>query len=230
MLEHAGFWSNHLLGLCWPASGDVRPAPEWFGDDSADTDATSEILLDAQAWPAFRIPLDACHSAVVVYRNLVGDYGIDYLLAHPDGTGAEAVANRFDGDWSGLGLVWRDLKRIVVSPDLTAAGVHDPSERLLILLPVLNDAELPADAPAVVEAALTALGAPRHSAAHTAARLLDGRRRSAGHRVLTGSRLSGGSGDHFKCGRILVLEFDIRVCRAPECHQTTAATSRAVGL
>jgi hypothetical protein len=77
LLEHAGFWSNHLLGLCWPASGDVRPAPERFGDDGADTDAMSEILLDAQAWPAFRIPF-------------------------------------FDGDWSGPGLVWRGLKRIVV--------------------------------------------------------------------------------------------------------------------
>jgi hypothetical protein len=52
----------------------------------------SEILLDAQAWPAFRIPFDVGHSAVVVYRNLVGDYGIDYLLAHPDGTGAEMAS------------------------------------------------------------------------------------------------------------------------------------------
>jgi hypothetical protein len=76
LLEHAGFWSNHLLGVCWPASGDVRPTPEWFGDDGADTNAMSGILLDAQAWPAFRIPFDACHSAVVVYRNLVGDWGI----------------------------------------------------------------------------------------------------------------------------------------------------------
>ncbi|MFD7643450.1 hypothetical protein ACFV4P_22665 [Kitasatospora sp. NPDC059795] len=71
LLERAGFWSNHLLAMCRFTSGETRPAPEWFGDDGADTDALAEVLLDDQAWPAFRIPFQGGHSAVVVYRNLI---------------------------------------------------------------------------------------------------------------------------------------------------------------
>ncbi|MEV0741504.1 hypothetical protein AB0I51_37515 [Streptomyces sp. NPDC050549] len=52
-----------------------------------------EILLDAQARPAFRIRFDVVgHAVVLVCRNPVGDDGIDRLLACPDGTGAHVLA------------------------------------------------------------------------------------------------------------------------------------------
>ncbi|MFF8729513.1 hypothetical protein ACF073_23900 [Streptomyces sp. NPDC015171] len=124
LLERAGFWSNHLLAMCRFVSGEARPAPEWFGDDGADTDALAEVLLDDQAWPTFRIPFEGGHSAVVVYRNLVGDFGVDYLLTGAGWLRAEELAS-LDSDWYGPGLSWRDIMHIAETPDLAAVGVHD---------------------------------------------------------------------------------------------------------
>ncbi|MFC8720932.1 hypothetical protein [Kitasatospora sp. NPDC057198] len=192
LLGRAGFWSNHLLAMCRSAAGGARPVPEWFGDDGADTDALAEVLLDDQAWPTFRIPFRGGHSAVVVYRNLVGDLGIDYLLTRADWHRAEEVAG-FDGDWYGPGLSWRDIAHIAETPDLAAPGVHDTAARLLLLLPLLADDELPPEAPARVSAALTAVEAPDDSARNTADHLLRNRRPAARRRSGADSPLSGGS-------------------------------------
>ncbi len=192
LLERAGFWSNHLLTMCRFTSGGPRPAPEWFGDDGADTDALSGVLLDDRAWPALRIPFRGGHSAVVVYRNLVGDYGIDYLLTRADRPRPEDLSG-FDGDWYGPGLSWREVVHIAETPDLAAPGVHDAAARVLLLLPLLADDALPPEAPARVGAALTAVGAPEGSARETADHLLRNRRPAAGRRGGAGSPLSGGS-------------------------------------
>ncbi|MFE6759233.1 hypothetical protein ACFVDQ_37545 [Streptomyces sp. NPDC057684] len=53
LLARPGFWSNHLMPLCSDGAGAERPAPEWFGDDGADTDALSETLFDPERWPVF---------------------------------------------------------------------------------------------------------------------------------------------------------------------------------
>lgn len=195
LLERAGFWSNHLLAMCRFTSGGTRPAPEWFGDDGADTDALSEVLLNDQAWPAFRIPFQGGHSAVVVYRNLIGDFGIDYVLTQADWPRTEVLSS-FDGDWYGPGLSWRDIVHIAETPDLTAPGVHDIAARFLLLLPLLADDELPPAAPARVSAALTAVGAPEDSAQDTADHLLRNRRPAARNRGGADSPLSGGSNRH----------------------------------
>ncbi|WP_194235745.1 hypothetical protein [Streptomyces sp. CB01881] len=195
LLGRAGFWSNHLLAVCRFTSGESPPAPEWFGDDGADTDALSEVLLGDQAWPAFRIPFQGGHSAVVVYRNLIGDFGIDYVLTQPDWPRAEDLSS-FDGDWYGPGLSWRDIVHIAETPDVTAPGVHDTAARLLLLVPLLADDELPPEAPARVNAALTAIGAPEDSAQDTADHLLRNRRPAAGRRADADSPLSGGGRRH----------------------------------
>ncbi len=132
LLERSGFWSNHLLAMCRFTSGEIRPAPEWFGDDGADTDALA-------------------------------------------------------------GLSWRDISHIADTPDLTAPGVHDTEARLLLLLPLLADDELPPEAPARANAALTAVGAPEDSAQDTADHLLRNRRPAASRRGGADSPLSGGS-------------------------------------
>ncbi|GAA1961674.1 hypothetical protein [Kitasatospora viridis] len=175
LLERAGFWPHHLLTMCRFTPDGPRPVPEWFGADGADTDALSEVILDERAWPTLRLPIRDGHCAVVVYRNLVGDYGIDYLLTHPDRPRSQELAT-YDGDWRGAGLPWRELLLIAEAPDPAAPGVHDPAARLLLLLPLLADDELPPQAPERVRAALVAIGAPEDSAEHTAAHLLRNRR------------------------------------------------------
>ncbi|MFF2073283.1 hypothetical protein ACFVXG_00835 [Kitasatospora sp. NPDC058162] len=147
LLQRAGFWSSHLLAMCRFTPGETRPAPEWFGDDGADTDALAEVLLDDQAWPALRIPFKGGHSAVVVYRNLIGDFGVDYLLTQPVWPRKEDLST-YDGDWYGPGLSWRDIAHIAETPNPTELGVHDTAARLLLLLPLLADDELPPEAPA----------------------------------------------------------------------------------
>ncbi|MFJ5234649.1 hypothetical protein ACIQBJ_32725 [Kitasatospora sp. NPDC088391] len=192
LLERAGFWSNHLLAMCRFTPEGTRPAPEWFGDDGADADALSEVLLDDLAWPVFRIPFQGGHNVLVVYRNLAGDHGTDYLVTRPDRPRAEVLSS-FDGDWYGPGLSWRDIAHIAGTPDRTATGVHGTAARLLLLLPMLADDELPPEARARVAAALTAVGAPADSAQDTADHLLGNRRPAAGRGGGAESPLSGGS-------------------------------------
>ncbi|WP_327385408.1 MULTISPECIES: hypothetical protein [unclassified Streptomyces] len=54
----------------------------------------------------------------MIYRNLVGDCGTDYLLTHPG-----------RGDVSGTGLTWHELVRLADSPSSTAEGVEDTAAR-----------------------------------------------------------------------------------------------------
>ncbi|MFE9388781.1 hypothetical protein [Streptomyces sp. NPDC006784] len=84
-----GFWSNHLLAMCSDGRTAERLVPEWFGEDGADADAVSETLFDPERWPVFRLPAEDGPGAVVVYRNLDGDHGVDYLLVHPGGSHVE---------------------------------------------------------------------------------------------------------------------------------------------
>ncbi|MEV6105148.1 hypothetical protein AB0M28_10590, partial [Streptomyces sp. NPDC051940] len=39
----------------------------------------AEILLDAQGWPTFQVPFGRGAMVYIVFRNLEGDYGVDYL-------------------------------------------------------------------------------------------------------------------------------------------------------
>ncbi|MFI9784270.1 hypothetical protein ACIHEI_12315 [Kitasatospora sp. NPDC051984] len=151
----------------------------------------SEVLMDERAWPVLRVPFGGGHCAVVVYRNLVGDRGVDYLLTQPDWPRAEELAG-YDGDWSGPGLSWRDVVHIAETPDPAAPGVQDVEARLLLLLPLLAEDGLPPEAPARVSAALTAVGAPDDSVREAAGQLLRNRRPAARRRGGAESPLSGG--------------------------------------
>lgn len=131
LLLHPGFWSNYLLAMCSDGGCAERPVPEWFGEDGADADALSEVLLDPEHWPVFRMPAEDGPGAVVIYRNLDGDYGTDYLLTHPDRSYAQQIAS-WDGDFSGTGLTWHELIRIADSPFLTDEGVQDTATRFLL--------------------------------------------------------------------------------------------------
>ncbi|WP_024761001.1 hypothetical protein [Streptomyces exfoliatus] len=190
LLARPGFWSNHLLALCSDGGCAERPVPEWFGDDGADADAMSEVLFDPERWPGFRVPAEGGPGVVVIYRNLDGDYGTDYLLTHPGRSHAQQIAS-WDGDFSGSGLTWRELIRIADSPSPAANGVQETTARLLLLLPLLTDPDVPETASARLTAALVAVGAPQDAASHTAQHLLAHLTRRSGHDPTWASPLSG---------------------------------------
>lgn len=92
LLARPGCWSNYLLAMCSDGGCAEGPVPEWFGEDGADADALSEVLFDPGRWPVFRVPAEDGPGAVVIYRNLDGDYGTDYLLTHPGRSCVEQIA------------------------------------------------------------------------------------------------------------------------------------------
>ncbi|WP_306324532.1 hypothetical protein [Streptomyces venezuelae] len=190
LLLHPGFWSNYLLAMCSDGGCPERPVPEWFGEDGADVDALSEVLFDPERWPLFRVPAEGGPGAVVVYRNLDGDYGTDYLLTHPGRSYAEQIAS-WDGDFSGTGLTWHELIRIADSSSLADEGVQDTATRFLLLLPLLTDPDVPESASARLIAALAAVGAPQDTAPIAAEHLLAHLTRTSRHDPTWASPLSG---------------------------------------
>ncbi|MEV6781722.1 hypothetical protein [Streptomyces sp. NPDC051098] len=190
LLDHPGFWSNYLLAMCSDGGCAERPVPEWFGEDGADADALSEVLFDPGRWPVFRVPAEESPGAVVIYRNLDGDYGTDYLLTHVGRSYVEQIAG-WDGDFSGTGLTWHELIRIADSPSLPAEGVHDTATRFLLLLPLLTDPDVPETASARLIAALSVVGAPQDAVAIAAEHLLAHLTRKALHDPTWASPLSG---------------------------------------
>ncbi|MEU7115822.1 hypothetical protein [Streptomyces sp. NPDC046182] len=185
-----GFWSNYLSEICVGGAGTERPVPEWFGEDGADVDALSEVLFDPERWPVFRVPGADGSGFVVVFRNLPGEYGIDFVLTRPVGDCVRQTAT-----WEGeprTELTWAELVRIADSPARDAEGVADPAARLLLLLPLLNGLDVPEEASERLSAALTAVGVTQDLALNTAERLLTGLTGKAWHDPAWGSPLSGG--------------------------------------
>ncbi|WP_406082753.1 hypothetical protein OG468_39035 [Streptomyces zaomyceticus] len=189
LMTRPGFWSNHLMGMCDDGAG--HPVPEWFGDDGADADALSEVLFDPGHWPVFRVPAAEGPGVVVVYRNQPGDYGIDYLLTPPGRSSTEQLTG-WEGDLAENGLTWHELVRIADTPVHEAEGAADPAARLLLVLPLLNDLDLPAAAPARLGAALAAAGSPQDTVTHTAESLLAHLMGRSRHDADWASPLSGG--------------------------------------
>ncbi|MER7172658.1 hypothetical protein [Streptomyces mesophilus] len=191
LLKRPGFWSTHLLGLCPRAPGAERPVPEWFGDDGADVDELQETLCDPERWPVFRVRAADGSGVVVVYRNLEGDEGIDFLATYPGRPHAQQFA-QWEGERVGPGLPWTEIVRIADAPALDAAGARDPHARLLLLLPLLDEPHVPAEAPPRLTAALTATGTPPATAPHTARRLLAGLTSGPWHDPAWGPSWGGG--------------------------------------
>ncbi|GAA2245391.1 MULTISPECIES: hypothetical protein [Kitasatospora] len=169
LLALPGFWAAYLL---WLAEGeDFEPEPALFGADGADADAAYGRLSDPAAWPVIRLPMQHGHSILIVHRNFTEDAGTDYYVAHPDWDRPRSLAS-IEGHFAGPGLAWRELLHVAQHPG-DGPGITDPHARLLLLLPVLGDADLPADATAAVTGALAAIGTPSEATAALAEALLD---------------------------------------------------------
>ncbi|MGC5399632.1 hypothetical protein ACPXCP_28340 [Streptomyces sp. DT20] len=129
------FWPCHLGSSLW---GEEAQAVA-FGADWDDAQELYKTLSSPDEWPTFTVHLHSGYALHVVYRNLEGDHGVDYLLSHPDWTEAVTLATD-DGHFMGPGLSWRELE---ASTDQDAAsGVTDPNTRLLLLFPMLGDADV----------------------------------------------------------------------------------------
>ncbi|MEU9862472.1 hypothetical protein AB0D99_16535 [Streptomyces sp. NPDC047971] len=223
-----GFWSNHLLVMCGDGSCTEQPSPEWFGDDGADADAMSEALFAPERWPVFRVPADHGPGAVVIYRNLDGAYGTDYLLTRPDGSGVRRIAS-WEQDFSGTGLSWHELVHLADNPSAADVGVRDTAARLLLLLPLLADPGLPDAATETLTAALTAVGSPGDTAATAAEHLLAHLERRSRHDPTWESPLSGAQKAAPPSPDAYRLPLDVGVCSACRPHERTEGAGRAEG-
>ncbi|MGR6971696.1 hypothetical protein ACU639_19275 [Streptomyces cynarae] len=148
-LDDPLFWPVHL-GACLRGEDAQRAA---FG---ADWDAAMELyrMLSADhEWPVFSVPLRSGHTIYVVYRNLDGDHGVDYLIHHRAWPEAETLAAD-DGHFMGPGTAWPELLSVARQP--APGGLDDSDARLLLLFPTLGDATLPDDAAVPLTAALAA--------------------------------------------------------------------------
>ncbi|MER7938116.1 MULTISPECIES: hypothetical protein [unclassified Streptomyces] len=164
-LDDPLFWPVHL-GSCLRDEHAQRAA---FG---ADWDAAMDlyhVLSAAREWPVFDVPLGSGHTIHVVYRNIEGDRGVDYLIHHPAWSGAEILAVD-DGHFMGPGMAWPELLSAARQP--ATEGVADPDARLLLLFPTLGDARLPDDAAVALTTALASLTLIEETA-EVAGRLLE---------------------------------------------------------
>ncbi|MEU5559103.1 hypothetical protein AB0H47_23680 [Streptomyces globisporus] len=182
LVGRRGFWANHLLAMCGDGTCAERAVPEWFGGDGADADALAEVLFDPEQWPVFRVLVPDGHpvpGVVVVYRNLVDEFGVDCLLGGQDRC---LVA----------GLSWQELIRVTDRPEPPADGVQDVSGRFLLLLPLLSGEWSDEVVRERIVAALVAVGAPEGTVGRAAGHLLGHLERRALHDAVWGSPLSGG--------------------------------------
>ncbi|MGW0550928.1 hypothetical protein [Streptomyces altiplanensis] len=153
LLAEPEFWAAHLVELYEGAQ------VESFGVDPADVEVMLECLYDKAAWPMFQIPLAGGHSIFLYYNSGEECTSTDYFIVHPDWRTDGLVLASTDEDRIGPGLCWPELAALLPAPD-AGEGVTDPHARLLLLLPVLGDANVPAEAVTLVKQALKAQGTP----------------------------------------------------------------------
>jgi hypothetical protein len=173
LLQMPGFWAAYFQVVegQWGDEDELTTA-EWFGVSQEELAEAYAALYGESQWPAIKIPFSDGHVAVVLECNLPEDSGTEYYVEHPD-WGRQGFLATISGHGAGPGLAWRELMHIVratAADDM--AGVRDPHQRLLLLLPALGDAACPGDAADLVADALMSIGLPADRAAHGASLLL----------------------------------------------------------
>ncbi|WP_344127918.1 hypothetical protein [Luedemannella flava] len=148
VMGHPAFWSCYLSG---PINADPESEAA-FEVSTAERDAMWAFLLDQDRWPAVSVRLDEDAWLRIVFRNLEGDGALNFVEERP-GHPTKVFDPYRDAGCSTL--TWADLIVLANLPDdrLTWA------QRLILMLPMLEPQELPAEAGEVLDRALGEIGA-----------------------------------------------------------------------
>jgi hypothetical protein len=148
VVHQTGFWPAFLNWV-----GGSASAIHAFDDGPADVSAMFDELDNSEAWPVLALGLRQGHLLHIVMRNFPDDAGVDYVLSPADG-GQHIPLAAMEGHFRGPALSWLELVAAARQPDALS-----PAARLLLLKPVAADTDTPANASAVIAAALTSVGA-----------------------------------------------------------------------
>lgn len=162
------FWLAHLMLTI----GDPGEPSEPYGVDASAYDEMVERLGDPDLpWPVLRLRFDGGHTAYAVYANEEDENNVEFFVRHPR-WGRLGHLGQCGADDALPGLSWTELVTLATSTQDAGEGLTDPSERLLLLLPILGDADLPAEAPDTVARALAHCGIRADAAGQLAATLV----------------------------------------------------------
>ncbi|MEU7278866.1 hypothetical protein AB0A69_08840 [Streptomyces sp. NPDC045431] len=168
LVRDPAFWLAHLL----LTMGDPGGEPERYGVDASAYEAMVDRLGDPeQPWPVVRVRFAGGHTAYVVYASFEDENNVDFFVRHP-AWGRLGHLGQCGADEAGPGLSWAELITLAASAQDGDEGLSDPSQRLLLLLPMLGDADMPVDARDTVAQALACCGIRTDAADELAATLV----------------------------------------------------------
>ncbi|MBM0238258.1 hypothetical protein JNW88_15870 [Micromonospora sp. ATA32] len=162
IVAHPALWSHYLSGVM----GTERESEAAFEVSAAGYDAMFAVLTDPERWPVVSVPLGGDAWLRIVFRNFEEDAGLDFVEERP-GRPAKVVAS-IEGHGFESAMTWAELLAAAALPDGRLTG----AQRLVLMLPMLGQQELPDDAGAVLDKALAGTGAGNREA--LAAAMLDG--------------------------------------------------------
>lgn len=171
LAREPAFWLAHLA-----ETGSVSSDPQEYGVAASAYDAIVDRLSAETPSPVLRVPFGGGHTILVIYSNDtdVNERYVEFVVRHPN-WGRLGYLGFIGPSGSGPGLSWAELISIAEArPDdgATEAGLADPAQRLLLLLPMLGDAASPADASVVVAQALVRCGISADAAPRLADELI----------------------------------------------------------
>ncbi len=154
LARETAFWLAHLMLTV----GDPSEDPQRYGVDAAVYEEMVDRLGDPEKpWPVLRVPFTGGHTVYVVYANFHDMNNVDFFVRHPQ-WGRLGHLGQCGADEAGPGLSWKELALLAEATQDGSEGLTDSSQRLLLLLPMLGDADTPPEACCMVARALAHCG------------------------------------------------------------------------
>ncbi|MEW2432043.1 hypothetical protein AB0877_28865 [Micromonospora sp. NPDC047644] len=151
--DHPAFWSHYLAG---PLGAD-READAAFEVTPAGHQEMWAVLNDPERWPVVSVRLDRNAWLRIVYRNVEDDATLDFVTVRP---GQPVQVFTLDQDAGCSTMTWAELRVAADLPDDRLTW----GQRFVLMLPMLEPQELPADAGEVIDRALGGIGAANRAA------------------------------------------------------------------